>query len=103
MPQQYCGKSVPERYLKNRSDKQSRQIVFDGEPLTMKAVWLLGDRYFPRGRRSSSAQKSSHFLFTLGFTFAVCWVIHRRNGRNFDYFVEKSHVAINSIPALKLR
>ena len=38
------------RYLKNRSDKQSRQIVFEGEALTMKAVWQLRDRYFPRGR-----------------------------------------------------
>lgn len=34
-------------YLRNRKDKQSRQIVFDGEPLTMKAVWNLRDRYFP--------------------------------------------------------
>jgi len=39
-------------YLKNRSDKRNRQIVFDGEPLTMKAVWCLRDNYFPR--RSSS-------------------------------------------------
>jgi len=39
-------------YLKNRSDKRNRQIVFDGEPLTMKAVWTLRDNYFPR--RSSS-------------------------------------------------
>ncbi|NTU50371.1 MAG: DUF4365 domain-containing protein, partial [Desulfobulbaceae bacterium] len=30
-------------YLKNRSDKRNRQIVFDGEPLTMKAVWTLRD------------------------------------------------------------
>jgi len=36
------------RYLKNRPDKSSRQIVFDGEPLTMKAVWQLRDQYFPR-------------------------------------------------------
>ncbi|MBN1928470.1 MAG: TIR domain-containing protein [Chlorobiaceae bacterium] len=35
-------------YLKNRSDKSSRQIVFDGEPLTMKAVWQLRDQFFPR-------------------------------------------------------
>ncbi len=34
-------------YLKTRNDKQSRQIVFDGENLTMKAVWRLRDRYFP--------------------------------------------------------
>jgi hypothetical protein len=35
-------------YLRNRKDKQSRQIIFDGEPLTMKAVWSLRDNYFPR-------------------------------------------------------
>ncbi len=34
-------------YLKTRNDKQSRQIVFDGENLTMKAVWRLRNRYFP--------------------------------------------------------
>ncbi|TNJ39539.1 DUF4365 domain-containing protein [Chlorobaculum thiosulfatiphilum] len=34
--------------LKKRSDKQSRQIVFDGEALTMTAVWTLRDGYFPR-------------------------------------------------------
>ena len=41
------------KYLKNRSDKQRRQIVFDGEALTMKAVWQLRDDYFPRGRTLS--------------------------------------------------
>ncbi|WP_256372361.1 hypothetical protein [Chlorobaculum sp. 24CR] len=35
-------------YLKKRKDKRSRQIVFDGEPLAMKAVWQLRDRYFSR-------------------------------------------------------
>ena len=35
------------RYLKNREDKQSRQIIFDGEDLTMNAVWRLRDEYFP--------------------------------------------------------
>lgn len=35
-------------YLRNWKDKQSRQIVFDGELLTMKAVWSLRDNYFPR-------------------------------------------------------
>ncbi|NTW53848.1 MAG: TIR domain-containing protein [Chlorobaculum sp.] len=35
-------------YLKNRKYNQSRQIVFDGEALTMKAVWQLRDNYFPR-------------------------------------------------------
>jgi hypothetical protein len=35
------------RYLKNRRDKQSRLIVFDGEPLDLQAVWRLRDAYFP--------------------------------------------------------
>jgi hypothetical protein len=35
-------------YLRNRKDKQSRQIIFNGEPLTMEAVWRLRDHYFPR-------------------------------------------------------
>ncbi len=34
-------------YLKNRKDPQSRQILFEGEPLTMEAVWRLCDKYFP--------------------------------------------------------
>ncbi|MEE9904029.1 MAG: hypothetical protein K4305_01160 [Chlorobium sp.] len=34
-------------YLKQRNDKQRRQIVFDGEQLMMKAVWMLRERYFP--------------------------------------------------------
>lgn len=36
------------RYLKTRKDKQSRQIHFDGEPLTMEAIWRLRDGFFPR-------------------------------------------------------
>lgn len=39
-------------YLRNRKDKQSRQIIFDGEPLTFEAVWSLRDHYF-QGRSSS--------------------------------------------------
>ncbi|MBK8256903.1 MAG: TIR domain-containing protein [Polyangiaceae bacterium] len=35
------------RHLKNREDPQNRQIVFDGEPLTMKTVWKLRDTFFP--------------------------------------------------------
>ncbi len=35
------------RYLKNRTDKESRQIVFEGEPLTMEAVWKTRDEFFP--------------------------------------------------------
>ena len=38
------------RYLKNRRDKQSRQIIFEGESLTMEAVWKLRDSFFPRHR-----------------------------------------------------
>lgn len=43
------------RYLKSRRDKQSRQIIFDGEPLTMEAVWRLRDEFFPR--RTGTPQK----------------------------------------------
>jgi GTPase SAR1 family protein len=35
------------RYLKTRRDKKSRQIIFEGEPLTMEAVWRLRDGFFP--------------------------------------------------------
>jgi RNase P subunit RPR2 len=35
------------RYLKNRKDKQSRQIVFDGQKLDMNAVWNVRDEFFP--------------------------------------------------------
>jgi len=38
------------RYLKSRRPWQSRQIVFEGEPLTMEAVWRLRDEFFPRQR-----------------------------------------------------
>ena len=42
------------RYLKNRADPHSRQIVFDGEALTMQSVWRLRDAFFPpRGRTPS--------------------------------------------------
>jgi WD40 repeat protein/GTPase SAR1 family protein/DNA-directed RNA polymerase subunit RPC12/RpoP len=34
------------RYLKDRKDKTSRQIVFEGERLDMQAVWKLRDRFF---------------------------------------------------------
>jgi RNase P subunit RPR2 len=34
------------RYLRNRKDKTSRQIVFEGERLDMQAVWKLRDRFF---------------------------------------------------------
>jgi hypothetical protein len=37
-------------YLKNRRDKESRQIIFDGEELTMEAVWKVRDAFFPPTR-----------------------------------------------------
>ena len=40
------------RYLKNRKDKKSRQIIFDGEALTMEAVWRLRDAFFPLSARA---------------------------------------------------
>lgn len=40
------------RYLKDREDKRSRQIIFNGEDLTMETVWRLRDAFFPQhGRR----------------------------------------------------
>ncbi len=44
------------RYLKERRNKTSRQIVFEGEKLDFEAVWRLRDEFFPRGDylRSSS-------------------------------------------------
>src|SRR4051794_9716439 len=38
------------RYLKERKDKKSRQIIFEGERLDMQAVWRLRDRFFPPRR-----------------------------------------------------
>ncbi|MDX2000568.1 MAG: TIR domain-containing protein [Thermoanaerobaculia bacterium] len=35
------------RYLKARTDKKSRQIVFDGEKLDMAAVYRVRDEFFP--------------------------------------------------------
>ncbi|HRW83155.1 MAG TPA: DUF4365 domain-containing protein [Methanothrix sp.] len=40
------------RYLKNREDKESRQIIFDGEALTMEAVWRLRDAFIPPSART---------------------------------------------------
>ncbi len=37
------------RYLKNRKDKTSRQIVFNGEKLDMEAMWKVRDPFFPPG------------------------------------------------------
>jgi hypothetical protein len=39
------------RYLKDRKNKSSRQIVFQGEALTMEAVWKLRDGLFPPPHR----------------------------------------------------
>lgn len=36
------------RYLKDRSDKTSRQISFTGEKLDMEAVWRVRDQFFPK-------------------------------------------------------
>ncbi len=35
------------QYLKQRADKTSRQIVFEGEQLNAPAVWRLRDLYVP--------------------------------------------------------
>lgn len=34
------------RYLKDRKDKESRQIIFNGEKLDMEAVWKVRDGFF---------------------------------------------------------
>ncbi|MFN7928321.1 MAG: TIR domain-containing protein [Blastocatellia bacterium] len=39
------------RYLKNRKDKQSRQIIFTGEKLDMEAVWKVRDQFFPPSKQ----------------------------------------------------
>jgi WD40 repeat protein len=36
------------RYLKDRPDKNSRQIPFTGEKLDMEAVWKVRDQFFPK-------------------------------------------------------
>ena len=36
------------RYLKARKDKESRQIIFQGEMLDMEAVWKVRDGFFPK-------------------------------------------------------
>ena len=35
------------RTLKNRKDKQSRQIVFEGHKLDMNEMWKVRDEFFP--------------------------------------------------------
>jgi len=39
------------RFLETRSDKTSRQIIFDGEKLDMDAMWRVRDHFFPPSRR----------------------------------------------------
>lgn len=42
--------------LRNRQDKQSRQIIFKGEDLTIKSVWKLRDAFFPARRNKARAR-----------------------------------------------
>ena len=46
------------RYLKQRADKRSRQIVFDGEKLDAMAVWRLWDTFFNPGAANSTPQSA---------------------------------------------
>ena len=41
--------------LKNRQHRKSRQIVFEGQELTMEAVWQVRDGFFPAGHRKLEA------------------------------------------------
>ena len=43
------------RYLKQRQDKQSRQIVFGGGRLDAPAVWRVRDAYVARSGSSARA------------------------------------------------
>ena len=40
------------RYLKNRTDEASRQIIFEGEKLDMEAVWKVRDQFFSPKKQS---------------------------------------------------
>jgi GTPase SAR1 family protein len=44
------------RHLKERQDKTSRQIVFEGEKLDFEAVWRLRDAFIPPGRSVKRAR-----------------------------------------------
>ncbi|HEX3532773.1 MAG TPA: TIR domain-containing protein [Gemmatimonadaceae bacterium] len=46
------------RYLKSRKDTENRQIVFEGEELTMESVWRLRDAFFPARARKHREQKA---------------------------------------------
>jgi hypothetical protein len=39
------------RYLDERKDKTSRQIVFDGEELTMQELWKVRDKVLRRKKK----------------------------------------------------
>ncbi len=41
-------------YLKNRKDRKSKQIVFEGEKLDMEAVWKVRDQFFPKTKTRKS-------------------------------------------------
>jgi WD40 repeat protein/RNase P subunit RPR2 len=45
------------RYLKQRKDKDNRQIVFKGEKLDMEAVWKVRDQFFPPNVQQKSSQR----------------------------------------------
>jgi hypothetical protein len=38
------------RYLKDRKNRTSRQIIFDGELLDTQSIWKLRDTFFPPAR-----------------------------------------------------
>jgi hypothetical protein len=42
-------------YLKQRKDKTSRQIIFEGEKLDFEAIWRVRDGYFPPQRSARRA------------------------------------------------
>jgi GTPase SAR1 family protein len=43
------------RYLKDRQDKSSQQIVFEGEKLDFEAIWRVRDAFFPQARAIKTA------------------------------------------------
>ncbi len=45
------------RYLKARTDKQSKQIIFKGEKLDMEAVWKVRDDFFPPERKRKRSEE----------------------------------------------
>ncbi len=45
------------RYLRDRKDKASRQIVFGGEKLDFEAIWRVRDAFFPQARTIKKADR----------------------------------------------